>query len=124
MQTKLFSAHTRLVATFATLGALVLAFTGAITLDSDRAGAVTADRSPTVTTADGKVRGVAVDGGYAFRGLPYAAALPPVTCDGSHRSPPPNGGVYATRRSSRPARSSPARPRSPRPAHSRRTPST
>ena len=77
MQTKLFPAsRTRLVATFAVLGALLLAFTGAITLDSDRAGAATANRAPTVTIADGKVRGVSVAGGYAFRGLPYAA--PPI----------------------------------------------
>src|ERR1700750_3056143 len=30
--------------------------------------------SPVVATANGKVRGAVVDGGYAFRGLPYAAA--------------------------------------------------
>ena len=76
MQTK----RTRLTTTFALSAALVLGFTGAITLDSDRAGAAVAaqasTQAPTVTTADGTVRGLAVAGGYAFRGLPYAA--PPV----------------------------------------------
>jgi para-nitrobenzyl esterase len=35
---------------------------------------------PVVTTGDGAVRGVAVPGGYAFRGLPYAA--PPMLIPG------------------------------------------
>src|SRR5262245_4700636 len=65
--------RSRLTVTIALLAALVLSFTGAITLDSDRAGAATAVQAPTVTIADGTVRGLAVDGGYAFRGLPYAA---------------------------------------------------
>lgn len=65
--------RTRRTTTFAALAALALSFTGAITLDSDRAGADTTDRAPIVTTDGGTVRAVAVDGGYAFRGLPYAA---------------------------------------------------
>ena len=78
----------RLTTIFAALAALVLSFTGAITLDLDKAGAATAtaDRGPIVTTADGKVRGVAVAGGYAFRGLPYAA---PPTGDLRWKPPQP-----------------------------------
>ena len=32
------------------------------------------DRDPTLVTSDGAVRGLDVPGGYAFRGLPYAAS--------------------------------------------------
>ena len=35
--------------------------------------ATTSGTDPIVATRDGAVRGVAVPGGYAFRGLPYAA---------------------------------------------------
>jgi para-nitrobenzyl esterase len=76
MQTKVISRN-RLNTAVAALAALLLSFIGAITVDSDRAGAATVDLSPTVTPtvtiADGTVRGLAVAGGFAFRGLPYAA---------------------------------------------------
>jgi para-nitrobenzyl esterase len=49
-------------------------------------GAATADAAPTVITGDGAVRGVHAAGGYAFRGLPYAA--PPVG-DRRWRAPRP-----------------------------------
>jgi para-nitrobenzyl esterase len=52
----------------AVLGALALAASGAAQAVPSAAG------SPTVVTGDGAVRGVAVPGGFAFRGLPYAAA--------------------------------------------------
>jgi para-nitrobenzyl esterase len=56
------------------VAALTLAATGAT---ATKAGAVAAawghGGAPVVTTDDGAVRGVAVPGGYAFRGLPYAA---------------------------------------------------
>jgi para-nitrobenzyl esterase len=38
------------------------------------AGATVAEAAPTVTVEGGVVRGEAITGGYAFRGLPYAAA--------------------------------------------------
>src|SRR5262245_53363614 len=85
MQTKRF---TRLASTFATLSALAVTFTGAITGHSDQsvAAAATTSQTPTVTTADGKARGVPVHGGDAFRGLPYAA---PPTGDLRWRPPQP-----------------------------------
>jgi para-nitrobenzyl esterase len=63
-----------LAACSAAVAALTLAAAGATAAN---AGAVAAtwghDGAPVVTTDDGAVRGMTVPGGYAFRGLPYAA---------------------------------------------------
>jgi para-nitrobenzyl esterase len=59
-----------LAALCAALIALTLAPAGA----TGGAAAARSGGAPIVTIADGTVRGVAVPGGYAFRGLPYAAA--------------------------------------------------
>src|SRR6478672_5287895 len=64
-----------LAALCAALIALTLASAGTVTFGTG--GVAAASRSggdPIVTIDGGAVRGVAVAGGYAFRGLPYAAA--------------------------------------------------
>ena len=70
--------HSRraLLAAFcAALIALILAAAGAAAADTDVAAAAAGSvGAPIVTIDGGAVRGVAVPGGYAFRGLPYAAA--------------------------------------------------
>jgi para-nitrobenzyl esterase len=92
MQPKLFltnpdrARRPRLARFGATIAAMALSLTGAIVLPSDLALAGTADPAPTVTIADGRVRGVAHPGGYAFRGLPYAA---PPTGDLRWKPPQP-----------------------------------
>jgi para-nitrobenzyl esterase len=53
--------------------ALTLAAVGAAAAGSSATAAASGSGGPMVTTEDGAVRGVAVPGGYAFRGLPYAA---------------------------------------------------
>ena len=55
----------------AALAALTVAATG--TAASAGTGAAGSAAGPVVTTSSGAVRGLAVSGGYAFRGLPYAA---------------------------------------------------
>ena len=56
------------------LTALTVAGAGAAAADADVAAAAASSvRGPIVTIKGGAVRGVAVAGGYAFRGLPYAA---------------------------------------------------
>lgn len=55
----------------AALAALTIAATGATVAD---AAPPDSGAAPLVTVDGGAVRGVAVPGGYAFRGLPYAAA--------------------------------------------------
>src|SRR5262245_57320302 len=65
----------RLLAAFATALALLLATAGLTAVDTGVAAAASrSSGDPTVTIEGGAVRGVAVAGGYAFRGLPYAAA--------------------------------------------------
>jgi para-nitrobenzyl esterase len=62
-------------ACWAALAALLIAATGTAVANADIAAAPAgSDAAPLVTTSGGVVRGVAVAGGYAFRGLPYAAA--------------------------------------------------
>jgi para-nitrobenzyl esterase len=57
--------------------AFIVALAAASALGARAAVATSAsDQRPIVTIDGGPVRGVAVDGGYAFRGLPYAA--PPI----------------------------------------------
>ena len=70
--------HSRraLLAAFcAALTALTVAGAGAAAADTDvAAAAARSGGTPIVNIDGGAVRGVAVPGGYAFRGLPYAAA--------------------------------------------------
>ncbi len=61
--------------------ALTLAVSGGA-----KVAAASASGGPTVGTSDGAVRGVGVPGGYAFRGLPYAA---PPTGNLRWRAPQP-----------------------------------
>jgi len=63
-----------LAAFFAALIALTLTTAGASAVDTGVAAAARSGSDPIVTIDGGAVRGVAVPGGYAFRGLPYAAA--------------------------------------------------
>jgi para-nitrobenzyl esterase len=58
------------------LVALTLAAPGAARADVGSGAVSVSGKGPAVMTHDGAVRGVAVAGGYAFRGLPYAA--PPI----------------------------------------------
>src|SRR5262252_4014826 len=53
--------------------ALTLAAAGATFAGTTAAAASGSRGAPIVTTDDGAVRGMAVPGGYSFRGLPYAA---------------------------------------------------
>jgi para-nitrobenzyl esterase len=84
-----------LAACYAAVAALILAATGATAAN---AGAVAATRghggAPVVTTDDGAVRGMTVPGGYAFRGLPYAA---PPTGNLRWRPPAPPAGWHGVR---------------------------
>jgi para-nitrobenzyl esterase len=57
----------------AVLVALTLGASGAAQVGISSGAASASDESPIVIAGDGAVRGVAVPGGYAFRGLPYAA---------------------------------------------------
>jgi para-nitrobenzyl esterase len=79
--------------------ALTLPVVGAWASDGATSG-VGAD--PVLTVNNGAVRGVAVTGGYAFRGLPYAA---PPTGHRRWRRPRPqlHGAGSGTRRSTRQA---------------------
>jgi len=76
-------------------------------------GAATADASPgthsglTVITGDGTVRGMQVPGGYAFRGLPYAAAP---TGDRRWRAPRPPASWRGIRDATHYAPSCPQKP--------------
>src|SRR6478735_7630857 len=54
--------------------ALTLAAASAAALDTGIAAAAGSGGAPIVSVDGGAVRGTVVDGGYAFRGLPYAAA--------------------------------------------------
>src|SRR4051812_13399702 len=67
------SGRALLAAISAPLAALTFAASGAASLGTDSAHDTSA---PVVRIDSGAVRGVAVRGGYAFRGLPYAA--PPI----------------------------------------------
>src|SRR5262249_6698490 len=60
-------------AAFVVALALILA-TACLTAADTAAAASRSGGDPTVTIEDGAVRGIAVPDGYAFRGLPYAAA--------------------------------------------------
>ena len=69
------SRRAMLAAFCAALIALTVARAGAAAADTDvAAAAASSGGAPIVNIDDGAVRGVAVPGGYAFRGLPYAAA--------------------------------------------------
>jgi len=57
----------------ATLAVLTLSAAGATAANVGAAAVPSGSGGPIVTTDDGAVRGVAVPGGYAFLGLPYAA---------------------------------------------------
>ena len=59
----------------AALTGLIFSSVGAAAVATDApTGATDSSRAPIITIEGGAVRGVAVPGGYAFRGLPYAAA--------------------------------------------------
>ena len=99
----------------AALVTLTLAVCGVATAGSASARAGTA----TVITAHGAVRGVDVPGGYAFRGLPYAA--PPVG-DLRWRAPQRPASWRGIRDASQYAASCPQGPSRPQPpARSPRT---
>jgi para-nitrobenzyl esterase len=81
--------HSRLhrLATFFVALGLILATAGATSVDTGvAAAAASSSGAPIVTIEGGAVRGVAVSGGYAFRGLPYAA---PPTGNLRWRAPQP-----------------------------------
>ncbi|HEY2949069.1 MAG TPA: carboxylesterase family protein, partial [Micromonosporaceae bacterium] len=80
------SGRALLAAMCAVLVALTLAASGAAQVGISSGAASASGESPIVITSDGAVRGVAVPGGYAFRGLPYAA---PPTGDLRWRAPQP-----------------------------------
>jgi len=66
--------RSRLAALVATSAALAVTAGGAVAADGSRwVPRSHHDDAPVVRTADGTVRGVAVTGGFAFRGLAYAA---------------------------------------------------
>ena len=86
-----------------TLVALTLAVSGGA-----RVGAASGSADgPMVTTSGGKVLGVAVAGGYAFHGLPYAA---PPTGDLRWRAPLPPKSWQGVRNATRNAPSCPQKP--------------
>jgi para-nitrobenzyl esterase len=58
---------------YAALAGLAIAATGGFMADAAAAHGGASGTSPRVTIDGGAVRGAAVPGGYAFRGLPYAA---------------------------------------------------
>jgi para-nitrobenzyl esterase len=61
----------------AAVPALNLGASGATTVDSQISATVSeSSRDPIVAIDGGRVRGIALSGGYVFRGLPYAA--PPI----------------------------------------------
>src|SRR3954451_22649803 len=74
---------------------------------SDTAGVSSSDLHPIVTVHAGAIRGVAVSGGYAFRGLPYAA---PPTGDLRWRAPHPSTSWSGVRDASQYAPSCPQKP--------------
>jgi para-nitrobenzyl esterase len=71
---------------WAALAALSLAVIGAMVLSTSAAAAQRSGDAPIAVIRGGAVRGVAVPGGYTFRGLPYAA---PPTGDLRWRPPQP-----------------------------------
>ena len=68
------SARALLAAMSTALAALILAASGGAQAGIGSGVASGSSEGPVVVTGDGAVRGVAVPGGYAFRGLPYAAS--------------------------------------------------
>jgi para-nitrobenzyl esterase len=95
--------HSRLhpLAAFFAALALILATAGFTAVDTGVAAAASRSASAPIVTIDGgAVRGVAVPGGFAFRGLPYAAA-PTGRLRWRPPSLRPRATVSATRPSSR-----------------------
>ena len=83
--------------------ALIFAVSGAARADATWAPS----KGATVITGDGAVRGVQVPGGYAFRGLPYAAAP---TGDRRWRAPQPPASWRGIRDATQYAPSCPQKP--------------
>jgi para-nitrobenzyl esterase len=69
---RISSRRSRLAAVRAAVGALILATVGA-TVAATAVPAAASGGDPIVRIDSGAVRGVALPGGYAFRGMPYAA---------------------------------------------------
>src|SRR5512133_168313 len=86
------------------LAALTFAASGAATVGT---GSAPATSAPIVKIDSGAVRGVAVTGGYAFRGLPYAA---PPTGDLRWRAPRPSASWRGVRDATQYAASCPQQP--------------
>src|SRR5690242_19116752 len=73
----------------AALAALTIAATGTTAARAGIAAPAASGGAPIVVTSDGAVRGAVMPGGYAFRGLPYAA---PPTGNLRWRAPRPPAG--------------------------------
>ena len=69
-------ARRRVTVFVAILSALILS-AACIAVGGVAGAASGSDRTPIVATENGVVRGVAVSGGFAFRGVPYAAEREP-----------------------------------------------
>src|SRR5512133_2856703 len=93
-----------LAAISAPLAALTFAASGAATVGT---GSAPGGSAPIVRTDSGAVRGVAVTGGYVFRGLPYAA---PPTGDLRWRAPRPPASSRGVRDATQYAASCPQQP--------------
>ena len=89
------------------LRAVVCAAVAALTLTAGAASARTTAGGPTVHIKGGAVQGLDVPGGYAFRGLPYAA---PPTGDLRWRRPHPPASWAGVRDASSYAPSCPQKP--------------
>jgi para-nitrobenzyl esterase len=98
-----FRARRRLPLTSMCAASLAIALSFAPTAGAASASGV----GPTVMTSNGAVRGLDVAGGFAFRGLPYAAAP---TGDLRWRAPRPPASWHGVRDATRYAPSCPQRP--------------
>jgi para-nitrobenzyl esterase len=105
--TRSHSGRALLAAAGTALLALALAATGAAQTGTGRGAGSDSGDGPVAITGDGPVRGVAVPGGFAFRGLPYAA---PPTGDLRWRAPRGPASWKGIRDATRYAASCPQKP--------------